>query len=155
MASEEPEKPKKPKRETLEVEVEGRALTLSNQAKVLYREAGFTKGQVVDYYQRIAPVLVPHLTNRPLTLKRFPNGVDSMFFFEKNATKSRPDWVKTVGIWGHGRGSELQFMLCNDTPHARVRGQPRRPRAAPRARLRAGLELPHDGGVRPRPRPAG
>lgn len=105
-----------PKRETSEIELEGRALTLSNQAKVLYPQVPFTKGQVVDYYRRIAPVLVPHLTNRPLTLKRYPNGVDSMFFFEKNATKSRPAWVKTVGIWGHGRGSELQFMLCNDTP---------------------------------------
>ena len=113
--TDEPKKPR-PKRETIEVEVEGRALTLSNQAKVLYPEAQFTKGQVVDYYQRIAPVLVPHLHDRPLTLKRYPNGVDSMFFFEKNATKSRPEWVKTVGIWGYGRGSELQFMLCNDTP---------------------------------------
>jgi bifunctional non-homologous end joining protein LigD len=105
-----------PKKETVEIEVEGRALTLSNQAKVLYPEVPFTKGQVVDYYRRIAPVLVPHLADRPLTLKRYPNGVNSMFFFEKNATKSRPDWVKTVGIWGYGRGSELQFMLCNDTP---------------------------------------
>lgn len=96
------------------VEVDGRALTLSNQAKVLYPEAGFTKGQVVDYYQRIAPVLVPHLTDRPLTLKRYPNGVDSMSFFEKNATAHRPDWVKTVGIWGEGRGANLQFILCND-----------------------------------------
>lgn len=112
----EPEPKKKPKRETIDVEVEGKTLTLSNQAKVLYPECGFTKGAVVDYYQRIAPVLVPHLTNRPLTLKRYPNGVNSMFFFEKNATKSRPEWVKTVGIWGYGRGSELQFMLCNDTP---------------------------------------
>ena len=103
------------KRETIEVEIEGRTLTLSNQAKVLYPEAGFTKGQVVDYYRRIAPVLVPHLNDRPLTLKRYPNGVDKMFFFEKNATKSRPEWVKTVGIWGHGRGSELNFVLCNDT----------------------------------------
>ncbi|MDP2270067.1 MAG: non-homologous end-joining DNA ligase [Archangium sp.] len=100
----------------VEVEVEGRPLTLSNLSKVLYPEAGFTKAQVIDYYRRIAPVLVPHLTDRPLTLKRYPNGVDSMFFFEKNATKGRPEWVKTVGIWGHGRGSELHFMLCNDTP---------------------------------------
>lgn len=115
MTDAEPKKPR-PKRETLEVEIEGRPLTLSNQAKVLYPEAGFTKGQVVEYYQRIAPVVVPHLADRPLTLKRFPNGVGSMFFFEKNATKARPEWVKTVGIWGYGRGSELQFLLCNDTP---------------------------------------
>lgn len=110
------EQPKKPKRATVEVQVEGRSLTLSNLSKVLYPKAGLTKAMVIDYYRQIAPVLVPHLTNRPLTLKRYPNGVDSMFFFEKNATKARPDWVKTVGIWGYGRGSELQFMLCNDTP---------------------------------------
>lgn len=112
-----PSEPKKPaKRTTINVELDGRTLTLSNQEKVLYPRAGFTKGQVVDYYRNIAPVLVPHLADRPLTLKRYPNGVDSMFFFEKNATKSRPDWVKTVGIWGYGRGSELQFILCNDRP---------------------------------------
>ena len=104
------------KRETLEVEVDGRTLTLSNQAKVLYPEAGFTKGQVVDYYTRIAPVLVPHLKDRPLTLKRYPNGVSSMSFFEKNATRSRPEWVRTVPIYGYGRGEHLNFVLCDDLP---------------------------------------
>ncbi len=107
--------PKKPKRETIEAEIEGRALTLSNQSKVLYPEAGFTKGQVVDYYRRIAPVLLPHLRDRPLTLKRYPNGVGAMYFFEKNATKSRPEWVRTVPIWGHGRGADLHYLLCDDT----------------------------------------
>jgi bifunctional non-homologous end joining protein LigD len=104
------------KRETEEVEIEGRTLTLSNLSKVLYPAAGFTKGQVVEYYRRIAPVLVPHLRDRPLTLKRYPNGVDGMFFFEKNATKSRPEWIRTVPIWGYGRGDHLHFMLCDDTP---------------------------------------
>ncbi len=106
----------KKKRETIEVDVEGRTLTLSNQSKVLYPAAAFTKGQVVDYYRRIAPVLVPHLKDRPLTLKRYPNGVDGMFFFEKNATKSRPEWVRTVPIYGYGRGEHLNFVLCDDTP---------------------------------------
>ncbi len=104
------------KRETIEIEVDGRALTLSNQAKVLYPAAGFTKGNVVDYYRRIAPVLVPHLKDRPLTLKRFPNGVASLSFFEKNATKSRPEWIRTVPIYGYGRGEHLNFILCDDTP---------------------------------------
>jgi bifunctional non-homologous end joining protein LigD len=104
------------KRETIDVEVDGRALTLSNQKKVLYPAAGFTKGEVVGYYQRIAPVLLPHLRDRPLTLKRYPNGVGGMSFFEKNATKSRPDWVQTVPIYGYGRGEHLNFVLCNDTP---------------------------------------
>ena len=67
----------------VEVEVEGRRLKLSNLDKVLYPAVGFTKGQVIDYYTRIAPVLLPHLRDRPLTLKRYPNGVDGKFFYEK------------------------------------------------------------------------
>lgn len=105
-----------PKAETITADLDGRVLKLTNPSKVLYPEAGFTKGQVVDYYLHMAPVLVPHLQNRPLTLKRFPNGVDGEFFFEKNATRHRPDWLQTVGIYGYGRGEELQFILCNDRP---------------------------------------
>ena len=67
------------------VEVEGRKLKLTNLEKVLYPATGFTKGQVVDFYVRIAPVLVPHLAGRPLTMKRYPEGVDQEYFFEKNA----------------------------------------------------------------------
>jgi hypothetical protein len=63
------------------VEIQGRQLKLSNLDKILYPATGFTKGQVVDYYAHVAPVLVPHLAGRPLTLKRYPNGVDSEFFF--------------------------------------------------------------------------
>ncbi|MDQ6875513.1 MAG: non-homologous end-joining DNA ligase [Actinomycetota bacterium] len=80
------------------VEVEGRELTLSNLDKVMYPEVGFTKGQVLDYYTRIAPVILPYLRNRPLTFKRYPDGVDGKFFFEKNAPKHKPDWVPTVEI---------------------------------------------------------
>ena len=81
------------------VEIDGKHLSLTNLDKVLYPLAGFTKGQVIDYYARIAPVLVPHLAGRPLTLKRYPEGVDKEYFFEKNATKHRPDWVKTAPVW--------------------------------------------------------
>jgi len=98
------------------VEIEGRQLKLTNLDKVLYPAAGFTKGQIIDYYARIAPVLVPHLKNKPLTLKRYPNGVDSMPFFEKNATKHRPDWVKTVPIWSEGNQRDVNYILCNDLP---------------------------------------
>jgi bifunctional non-homologous end joining protein LigD len=77
------------------VDVEGRHLTLSNLHKVLYPDAGFAKAEVIDYYTRIAPVLLPHLADRPLTVKRYPNGVDGMFFYEKNATRGTPDWVRT------------------------------------------------------------
>jgi bifunctional non-homologous end joining protein LigD len=77
------------------VEVEGRSLKLSNLEKVLYPAAGFTKAEVLDYYVRIAPVLLPHLGDRYLTLKRYPDGVDSQPFYEKNCPSYRPDWVQT------------------------------------------------------------
>ncbi|MGA7634344.1 MAG: ATP-dependent DNA ligase, partial [Terriglobales bacterium] len=82
------------------VDVQGRKLKLTNLDKVLYPSTGFTKGEVVDYYVRIAPVLVPHLAGRPLTMKRYPGGVgdDQEYFFEKNAPMHRPDWVKTAPV---------------------------------------------------------
>jgi len=98
------------------VEIQGRQLKLSNLDKVLYPATGFTKGQVVDYYARIAPVLVSHLAGRPLTLKRYPNGVDSEFFFEKNATKHRPDWVQTAPIWSEHNRRTISYILANDLP---------------------------------------
>lgn len=98
------------------VEVEGRTLKLTNLDKVLYPATGFTKGQVVDYYARIAPVLVPHLAGRPLTMKRYPGGVDQEFFFEKNAPKHRPDWVKTAPVWSEGNHRTIYFLLANDLP---------------------------------------
>jgi bifunctional non-homologous end joining protein LigD len=98
------------------VEIQGRQLKLSNLDKVLYSATGFTKGQLIDYYARIAPVLVPHLTGRPLTLKRYPNGVDNEFFFEKNATKHRPDWIKTAPIWSEGNRRNVNYILANDLP---------------------------------------
>jgi len=96
------------------VEIAGRHLKLSNLEKVLYPSTGFTKGQVIDYYARIAPVLVPHLAGRPLTLKRYPNGVDQQYFFEKNATKHRPDWVKTAPVWSEGNRRDVNYILAND-----------------------------------------
>jgi bifunctional non-homologous end joining protein LigD len=98
------------------VEIQGRQLKLSNLDKVLYPATGFTKGQVIDYYARIAPVLVPHLTGRPLTLKRYPNGVDREFFFEKNATAHRPDWVQTAPIWSEHNRRTINYILANDLP---------------------------------------
>src|ERR1700730_14686569 len=96
------------------VEIEGKSLTLTNLDKVLYPASGFTKGQVVDYYARIAPAMLPHLEGRPLTLKRYPNGVDGQFFFEKNATQHRPDWVKTAPIWSEGNNRDVNYILAND-----------------------------------------
>ena len=96
------------------VEVAGRRLKLTNLEKVFYPSTGFTKGQVIDYYARIAPVLVPHLAGKPLTLKRYPNGVDAEPFFEKNATKHRPDWVQTAPIWSEGNKRYVNYILAND-----------------------------------------
>ncbi len=98
------------------VEVQGRKLKLSNLEKVLYPAAGFSKGQVVDFYVRIAPVLVPHLTGRALTMKRYPEGVDHEYFFEKNAPMHRPDWVKTAPIWSESNHRTIHYILANDLP---------------------------------------
>jgi len=96
----------------VEVEVEGRRLSLSNLDKVLYPEVGFTKGQVIDYYTRIAPAVLPHLRDRPLTLKRYPNGVDGGHFYEKNAPSHRPEWVRVAPI--ELSTKTIDFVLCND-----------------------------------------
>jgi bifunctional non-homologous end joining protein LigD len=92
------------------VEVAGRRLPLTNLAKVLYPEAGFTKGAVIDYYSRIAPVVLPHLADRPLTVKRYPNGVDAPFFFEKNASRATPDWVRRVRLPSPGSTKDRETI---------------------------------------------
>jgi bifunctional non-homologous end joining protein LigD len=100
----------------VEVEVEGRALRLSNLDKVLYPEAGFTKAQVIDYYTRVAPVLLPHLEGRPLTLKRYPNGVEGKYFYEKECPSHRPDWVRTARVPIRSDGRSVNFCLADDLP---------------------------------------
>jgi bifunctional non-homologous end joining protein LigD len=98
------------------VEVQGRKLSLTNLEKILYPASGFTKGEVVDYYVRIAPVLVPHLAGRALTMKRYPGGVDQEYFFEKNAPLHRPDWVKTAPIFSGSNRRTIHYILANDLP---------------------------------------
>lgn len=96
------------------IEVQGRHLNLSNLQKVLYPAVGFTKQQVIDYYVRIAPAILPHLKGRALTRKRYPDGVDGEPFFEKNAPMHKPDWVKTVAVWsGHNRRN-VNYVLADD-----------------------------------------
>jgi bifunctional non-homologous end joining protein LigD len=96
------------------VDVEGKRLKLSNLDKVLYPAANFTKGQVIDYYVRIAPVLLPHLRGRPMTMKRYPNGVNGMFFYEKNCPSHRPEWVKTAKVWSEGNNRWMDYCLFDD-----------------------------------------
>jgi bifunctional non-homologous end joining protein LigD len=81
---------------------------------VLWPDAGFTKGHVIDYYARIADVLVPHLRARPLTLKRYPNGIAESFFYEKRCPGHRPEWVRTAPIWSGRNEGEIDYCLCND-----------------------------------------
>jgi bifunctional non-homologous end joining protein LigD len=105
------------------VEIEGHDLSLSNLDKVMYPEVGFTKAEVIDYYRRVAPVMVPHLAGRPITLKRYPNGVDGQSFFEKNCPSHRPDWIRTVDIESTGRRSGrnrtelIHYCLIESTAH--------------------------------------
>ena len=98
------------------VEIQGRQLKLSNLEKVLYPATGFTKKDVIDYYIRIAPAMIPHLSGRALTMKRYPNGVDGEFFYEKNAPKHRPDWVNTVPVWSHGNNRTMHYVEAGDVP---------------------------------------
>src|SRR2546428_3907804 len=104
------------KETSVEVKIEGRNLKLTNLEKVLYPEVGFTKAQVIDYYTRIAPVLLAHTRDHPLTLKRYPNGVDGQFFYEKNCPKHRPDWVQTATVWSGGNNRDMYYCLAQDLP---------------------------------------
>lgn len=89
-------------------------LSLSNLDKVLYPAVEFTKGRVIDYYRRISEVLLPHLKDRPLTLKRYPNGVNGEFFYEKQCPAFRPKWIKVAPIWSRHKQQHISFCLVND-----------------------------------------
>jgi bifunctional non-homologous end joining protein LigD len=98
------------------IEVEGRELKLTNLDKVLYPKAGFSKGEVVDYYAKVAPAMVPHLAGRAVTLRRFPEGVDDTdaAFFEKRCPKHRPEWVQTTPV--SASTGTIDFCVCEDLP---------------------------------------
>ena len=98
----------------VEVDVEGRRLRLSNLEKVLYPAVGFTKGQVIDYYTRAAPYVLPHLRGRALTMKRYPNGVEGGHFYEKQRPSHAPEWVRSKAIEAGDR--IIDFILCDDLP---------------------------------------
>ncbi|HET9185605.1 MAG TPA: DNA ligase D [Solirubrobacterales bacterium] len=98
------------------VEVEGRQLELSNLDKVLYPKTGFTKGELIDWYARMGEVLLPHLRGRPLTLKRYPNGVEGKHFYEKRCPSHRPDWVRTAKVWSESHKGEIDYCVVEDLP---------------------------------------
>jgi bifunctional non-homologous end joining protein LigD len=95
---------------SLAVLADGRELKVSNWGKVLFPATGFTKGDLIAYYARIAPAVLPHLHDRPLTLKRYPNGVQAPYFYEKQSPSHRPDWVQTVRV------GAVDYTLCQDRP---------------------------------------
>ena len=110
-----------PPADKIAVRVEGRDLTLTNLGKLLYPADGFTKGEVLDYYQRISGLLLPHVAGRPMTLKRYPDGVDGESFFAKHAPASRPDWVRTESIVSSSSrsrapGEPIDYVVLDDLP---------------------------------------
>lgn len=103
-------------RGSIAVEIEGRRIVLKNLDKVFYPEAGFTKGDVLDYYARAAPALLAHLAGRPLTLKRYPEGVTGAFFYEKRCPRYRPEWLRTEPVWSEGNQEYLRYCVVDDLP---------------------------------------
>jgi bifunctional non-homologous end joining protein LigD len=96
--------------------IAGRELSVSNLEKVLFPQSGFTKGQLIDYYVRVGPVMLPHLRERPLTMKRFPDGVEGKSFFEKHIPSHAPEWVHSVDV-GSGDGQDvIPYAIVNDLP---------------------------------------
>ena len=101
---------------TSEITIEGRRVALPNLEKTMYPRADFTKGAVIDYYIKIAPVLLPHLAGRPLTLKRYPDGVEGPFFYEKECPSHRPTWVKTKRVESRNASGEVNYCVPNGLP---------------------------------------
>ena len=137
------------------VEIQGKHLKLSNLEKVLYPATGFTKQQVIDYYARIAPAIIPHLAGRALTRKRYPDGVDGEPFFEKNAPKYRPDWVKTAPIWSEGNHRTVYYVLANDLATLVWLANLAALELHPSLALAKDITCPDGDGVRSRSRAAG
>ena len=99
------------------VEVDGHELTLSNLGKVLYPQCGFTKSEVIDYYVRVAPVLLPHVADRPLTMRRFPDGVEADSFYAKHLPRGTPPWIRSAGLPrspGSKDPTTVQFVILGD-----------------------------------------
>ncbi|HEX2411409.1 MAG TPA: non-homologous end-joining DNA ligase [Solirubrobacteraceae bacterium] len=104
-----------PPAKRLDVEIDGRRLSLSNLDKLMYPAAGFTKGHVIDYYTRVAPALLPHLRGRPITLKRYPDGVEGPHFYEKQCPSHRPEWVRTARVdSSRSRSGSIDFCVVDD-----------------------------------------
>jgi bifunctional non-homologous end joining protein LigD len=98
------------------VDVDGREVSLSHLDKILYPATGFTKGDLIDYYVRIAPVLLPHVRDRPLTMKRFPDGVDGQSFYGKHLPSHAPEWVRHVDVPSRDDAGPVEYAVLCDLP---------------------------------------
>lgn len=103
------------KRQSATLDIEGTPVPVTNVGKVFYPKTGFTKGDVIDYYIRVSPVLLPHLRDRPISLKRYPDGVEGFFFYEKQCPAHRPKWMKTTRV-AKSEGGEIRYCVMNSLP---------------------------------------
>lgn len=95
-------------------QIERPGLQFTNPDKLFWPDDGYTKGDLVDYYRKIAPAILPFLKDRPVVLTRFPDGIDGKSFFQKNAPDFAPDWIRTEAIWSEGSEREIEYFVCND-----------------------------------------
>ena len=101
-------------REETRVAVEGREINISNLDKVLFPAAGFTKGQLIDYYAKVGPAMLPHIADRPLTMKRFPDGVERPYFYEKHVPSHAPDWVRTIDVPSSDGEEGVEYTVIDE-----------------------------------------
>ncbi len=105
------------------LEIDGKDLALTNLDKVMYPETGFTKGQVIEYYKNISRYILPHIEDRPITMKRFPNGIAGQHFYEKEAPSHTPSWAKTFQVPSNSKNSVINYILLNDIADAGLVGE--------------------------------
>jgi bifunctional non-homologous end joining protein LigD len=103
-------------RDETRVAVEGREINISNLDKVLFPAAGFTKGQLIDYYAKVGPAMLPHIADRPLTMKRFPDGVEKQFFYEKHVPSHAPEWVRTIDVPSADGEDGVEYTVIDELP---------------------------------------
>lgn len=101
-------------KKNITISIEGIILSLTNLDKVFWPEEGYTKGDLISYYLKISPYILPHLKNRPLTLKRYPGGINGEHFFQKEAGSYFPEWVKTTPIYSDITNKVIKYMVCNN-----------------------------------------
>ena len=114
MKAKTPPKSTKPSEKEKEITLNKHTVKLTNQDKIYFPKDSITKGDVVDYYQSVADYILPHLKNRPLSLNRFPNGIEEQSFYQKDASDNIPDWIKTTQVYSESNDKYIDYIYCND-----------------------------------------